>query len=64
MVPQDLTLWHGLAARFQVVMFCGVFMKSWNDGVRLSPAVMMAMAERRISLDLDLYVPSEDDDAP
>lgn len=60
MLPQDLTLWHGLAARFQVAMFCGVFMKSWNDGVRLPAVVLGAMAERRIVLDLDIYVPASD----
>ena len=41
-------------------MFCGVFMKSWSDGVRLPAAVLGAMAERRIVLDLDIYRPASD----
>ena len=58
-LPQDPNLWRDLAARFQVLLFCGVFMESWNVGVILSPEVLLASAERGIRLDLDIYAPSD-----
>ena len=61
-LPQDPGLWRDLAARFRVSLFCGVFMDFWNVGVILSPGAMLALAERGIRLDLDIYAPPEGQD--
>jgi hypothetical protein len=51
----DLHVWHGLAKRFDVDLFCGWFMKFGNEGLVIAPSTMGALAERHIELDIDLY---------
>ena len=58
----DLMVWRELASRFEVDLFCGLFMKSGNDGMALSPESMTALGERGITLILDIYC--GDDEEP
>jgi Domain of unknown function (DUF4279) len=60
MLPQDLALWRELSARYEVSMFCGLFMGGWNNGIGLSPELLLAIAERGMALDLDIYSPTRD----
>jgi len=53
----DLSVWADLAQRFEIDLFCGLFMKVANEGVLLAPATLMALGERGIALDLDIYAP-------
>ena len=57
-LPSDLTLWRGVAERFKLAMFCGVFMDQTNVGCSLSPEAMRACADRGLILELDIYGPS------
>jgi len=41
-------------------MFCGLFVGNWNDGLSLSPEIMLALGQRRIVLNLDVYSGSDD----
>lgn len=50
----DLAIWESLA-RFRPYLFCGLFMGSSNDGVSLSPRLLLALGERGIELGLDIY---------
>jgi hypothetical protein len=54
-LTQDLEVWAALAQRFRVDLFCGLFMKSANEGVDLSPATLAALGNRGIKLSLDIY---------
>ena len=58
-LTSDLGIWIGLAKRFQVDLFCGWFMEGSNEGVSVSTATMLALAERGIDLSLDIYGPGE-----
>ena len=51
----DLAVWRELTRRFRGVVFCGLWMKSYNDGLQLSAEVLGSLAERGLILDLDIY---------
>jgi hypothetical protein len=51
----DLQAWQQLADRFELDLFCGWFMKRPNEGIEISPATLLALAERHIVLSLDIY---------
>jgi len=55
----DLAVWQSLA-RSRPDLFCGLFMGSSNDGVSLSPRVLLALGERGIELGLDIYEADEE----
>ena len=54
-LTQDLEVWTALAQRFRVDLFCGLFMKSANEGAVLSSATLAALGNRGIMLSLDIY---------
>lgn len=54
-LPQDVAVWSRLRERFEMDMFCGVFMGSSNDMLEFPPALLEALAMRGIGLKLDLY---------
>lgn len=56
----DLESWRSLASRFRVNLFCGLFMEEGNEGLSVSPSNLIALGERGIELDLDIYAPNAD----
>jgi hypothetical protein len=59
-LTQDLAVWEGLARRFQMDFFCGLFMDATNAGMELSSQTMRLLAERGINIGLDVYAPTRD----
>lgn len=59
-VTSDLAVWESLARRFEIDLFCGIFMANSNDGMELSPAALLALGQRGISLSLDIYDPIDE----
>lgn len=59
-LTSDLASWRSLAGRFRVNLFCGWFMEEGNEGLSISPSNLVALGERGIELDLDIYAPSAD----
>ena len=53
----DLSVWADLSRRFEIDLFCGLFMEVGNEGVLLSPRTLITLGERGIKLDLDIYAP-------
>lgn len=51
----DLEIWDELGRRFTLDLFCGIFMASYNNGLLLSPNALLALGQRSIKLDLDMY---------
>jgi hypothetical protein len=60
-LPGDLSTWQALAARFEIDLFCGLFMNAANEGLLLNVATLRALADRNIKLGLDIYGPVEDE---
>jgi len=59
-LTQDLSVWAALGARFEIDLFCGIFMGTGNDELVLSPQTLAALGARGIQLHLDIYDASED----
>jgi len=57
----DLDVWRSLVARFDVDLFCGWFLEKSNEGIFLSPNNLLALGERGIELDIDIYGSGGDD---
>jgi len=61
-VESDPKVWKALGRRFDVDIFCGLFMQESNEGMSLAPDVMALLGERGIHLALDIYNASDDDE--
>lgn len=51
----DLQIWAGIAARFRIDLFFGLFLAEGNEGFSLAPSTLRLLGERGIRLDLDIY---------
>jgi hypothetical protein len=60
-VEPDPDAWKRLTQRFEVDIYCGLFMKRSNEGFSLAPDVMALLGERGIHLGFEIY--SDIDDA-
>lgn len=54
-VTPNLTVWRELTERFRCVIFCGLWLKSFNEGLQITPKTLAAMGERGLVLDFDIY---------
>ena len=54
-LTQDIEVWSALARRFRMDLFCGLFLKSKNEGATLSLETLAALSDRGIELQLDVY---------
>jgi hypothetical protein len=54
-LAQDIEVWPTLARRFKMDLFCGIFLKSQNEGATLSSDTLAALGNRGIELSLDVY---------
>lgn len=54
-ITDDLEVWRDLATRFKIDLFCGIFLDGSNDGLPLSHNALLALGQRGISIDLDIY---------
>jgi hypothetical protein len=55
----DISIWNSISQRFQLDLFCGLFMEKSSAWLLLSPATLLALAERKIQIDLSIYGPNE-----
>lgn len=55
MLESSTDAWASLSSRYEMDMFCGVFMSSSNDGLEFSPSLLTELAKRGIALNLDVY---------
>jgi hypothetical protein len=61
-VESDPEVWKMLVHRFDVDIFCGLFMQDSNEVMSLAADVMALLGERGIHLVFDIYNASDDDD--
>jgi hypothetical protein len=57
----DLNIWAELTSRFKAELFCGLFMKEWNEGECLSAESLYLLGSRSIPIGLDIYGPDVDE---
>lgn len=58
MVTDDLERWEYLTGRFHCYLSVGGYFNGWTGGITLAPETLMALAERRLAIDFDLYAPT------
>ena len=54
-LTQDLAAWSTATSAFKADLFCGLFMKSENEGLDLEASTLEIIAERGLRLSLDIY---------
>lgn len=61
-LTKDLEVWRDLCSRFSGCILAGFFMVGGNEGHDLSPATLKLLADRGLSLSLDIYSGGDEDD--
>jgi len=56
----SIETWNEISSRFEVDLFCGLFMDRSNEGISISAKSMTDLGIRGIELDLDIYGTTED----
>jgi Domain of unknown function (DUF4279) len=59
-LPEELLVWERLRAQAETDVFCGLHLDRWNRGVELPPELLRQLADRRLSLGLDIYARGSD----
>jgi hypothetical protein len=53
----DPGVWHLLGHRYQIDLFCGLFLETTNRGFSLSAETCRALADRGLEIGFDIYCP-------
>ena len=61
-VTSDLTIWKSIGEKYQIDLFCGIFLGGSNEGLTLSAACLAALGERGIEMGLDIYSGHDEDE--
>lgn len=59
-LSDDLEVWRTIGQRYKVDLFCGLFMKSGNEGLSLSSSSLHALGVRQIEIGFDIYGPGDE----
>lgn len=59
-LSDDPEIWRSIGQRYKVDLFCGLFMKTGNEGLSLSPSSLHALGVRQIEIGFDIYGPDDD----
>ncbi len=62
-LSNDLAVWKKLSEKYELDLFCGLFMEESNEGLAISPATLYSLGARGIELGLDIYDPVKDENA-
>ena len=61
-LTSDLAIWQKIADQYDVDLFCGLFMSSWNDWLNISPQSLSALGARGIEITMDIYGGEDQED--
>lgn len=61
-VSQDGSVWDDLNTRFSSDLLFGVFLGTANEGLSLTENIVSAIADRGLTVNFDIYGPSEDEE--
>lgn len=59
-LTNDFSIWEGIASKFTVDLFCGLFMNEEMEGQDISSESLLALGRRKILIGLDIYAPDRD----
>lgn len=62
-MPEDVDVWADLTTRFDCYVAVGLWFtdESWTGGFILEPKTLGMLAERRLTIDFDMYAPAASD---
>ncbi|WP_243367467.1 DUF4279 domain-containing protein [Fundidesulfovibrio soli] len=65
-LTQDLSVWEALRKEHEIDLFVGFFMAESNEGITLPPETLLALGQRGIMIEFDIYDPGKEllDDDP
>ena len=58
-LTSDLNKWKSLNEKYDIDLFCGIFMKEEMEGMEISPASLKILGDRGVTLGLDIYGPDD-----
>ncbi len=61
-VTGELTIWRSIGEKYQIDLFCGIFLGGSNEGMTISAASLAALGERGIEMGLDIYSGHDEDE--
>jgi len=61
-LTSDMSIWKNLSSKYDIDLFCGLFMEVSNEGMIILPSSLKLLGERGVQLSLDIY--DGDDDPP
>ena len=53
----DLDVWRQVCSKYEVDLFCGLFLERTNRGIGLNAETLLMVGERGISFSFDIYSP-------
>lgn len=56
-LTSDVAVWQSLTDRFDVDLFCGLFLETTNRGIELPARLLSALGERHLRIGFDIYAP-------
>ncbi len=56
----DMAVWQRLTSSFKADIFCGLFLEGMNEGLEISPQTLLAIGQRNLALDFDIYGAGDD----
>ena len=59
-LTDNLDTWGILSEKYKLDMFCGLFMDSGMEGISLSARSLLALGQRGIEIDFDMYGPDDE----
>ncbi|GAA3962035.1 DUF4279 domain-containing protein [Allohahella marinimesophila] len=60
-LTSDLDIWAALSRQYSMDIFCGVFMETSMEGIGLTADTMLALGQRGLEIDFDIYGPDDDE---
>lgn len=60
-LTQNLDDWAGLGAKYDIDIFCGLFMRESTEGFGVSSKIAKQLSDRDIRLEICLYAPTQSD---
>lgn len=54
-LTDDLGAWRELTSRHNGDLFCGLFLQEGNEGISLEPRTTLAIGQRGLLIDFDIY---------
>jgi hypothetical protein len=60
-MSSDLEIWQDLSQRYHGNVFVGIFLSEYNEMTGLAPKTLTALAQRGLTLELDIYSGSSEE---